>query len=63
MKDFIKESKDTLEDRKLQMIENLDSKYQTMQKRFIAYDIMMSRLNSASSMFVQMANAQIAANN
>ncbi|MCD6173938.1 MAG: flagellar filament capping protein FliD, partial [Sulfurimonas sp.] len=51
MKDFIKESKDTLEDRKLQMIENLDSKYQTMQKRFIAYDIMMSRLNSASSMF------------
>ncbi len=57
MKDYIGESKDTLEDRKSKAIENLDSKYETMQKRFIAYDLMMSRINSASSMFTQMANA------
>ncbi len=57
MKDYITESKDTLEDRKLKAIESLDSKYATMQKRFIAFDIMMSRINSASSMFTEMANA------
>lgn len=45
------------EDRKLTATERLDSKYETLKKKFIAYDIMMSKFNSASSMFTQMANA------
>ncbi len=63
MKNTITESVATLTERKEDMIEMLDTKYATMQKRFIAYDIMMSRLNSASSMFMQMANATTAAAN
>ncbi|NOR58944.1 MAG: flagellar filament capping protein FliD, partial [Sulfurimonas sp.] len=54
MKTSITDSVSSLEEQKTDMIERLDSKYDTMQKRFIAYDIMMSRLNSASSMFAQM---------
>jgi len=42
-------------------IERLDDRYATMAKRFAAYDLMISKLNSASSMFVEMANAQTAA--
>lgn len=53
----------TLEDRKTTAIERLDSKYEILKKQFAAYDAMISKFNTASSMFVQMANAQIAAQN
>jgi len=52
-----------LEDRKTSMTEKLDSKYATLQKQWAAYDITINRLNSASSMFVELANAQSAAAN
>ena len=52
-----------LEDRKTTATERLDAKYEILKKQFIAYDMMISRLNSASSMFVQMANAQTASQN
>jgi len=52
-----------LEDRKTTMTERLDSKYATLQKQWAAYDITINRLNSASSMFVELANAQSAAAN
>lgn len=46
------------EDRKAIEIENLNDKYETMEKRFIAYDLMMSKISSASSMFAQMVNTE-----
>ena len=57
----ITEKVSTLEDEKTTAIERLDSKYEIMKQRFIAFDIMMSRINSASSMFSQMVSAQNAA--
>ena len=53
----------SLEDKKISETEKLDAKYAILQKQFIAYDLMISKLNSASSMFVQIANAQTAAQN
>lgn len=52
-----------LEDRKLTATERLDAKYEIMKKRYAAFDLMISKITSASSMFVQMANAQTAAQN
>lgn len=52
-----------LEDRKTLATERLDARYAILKKQFIAYDLMISRFNSASSMFTQMANAQSAASN
>jgi flagellar hook-associated protein 2 len=60
-KDSITSQISTLEDRKESATERLDAKYEIMKKQFTAYDMIISKLNSASSMFVQMANAQIAA--
>ena len=57
----ITEKVSTLEDDKTTAIERLDSKYEIMKQRFIAFDIMMSKINSASSMFSQMVSAQNAA--
>ena len=54
----ITEKTSTLKDNKAKAIERLDAKYEIMKQRFIAFDIMMSRINSASSMFTQMATAQ-----
>ena len=51
----------SLEERKTNATERLDSKYEILKKQFIAYDLMISKINSASSMFVQLANAQNAA--
>ncbi|EDZ63526.1 flagellar hook-associated protein FliD [Sulfurimonas gotlandica GD1] len=62
-KDSISETISSLEDRKAKATERLDAKYEILKKQFIAYDLMISRINSASSMFVQMANAQTAAQN
>ena len=52
----------TLEDRKTSATERLDAKYEIMKKEFTAYGLMISKINSASSMFLQMANAQTAQN-
>ncbi len=60
--DQFKNSLDTtltsLEDRRESAVERLDSKYEILQKQFAAYDIMMSKLNSASTMFTQMIAQQ-----
>jgi flagellar hook-associated protein 2 len=61
--DSIKSSISSLEDRKESATKRLDAKYEIMKKQFIAYDLMINKINSASSMFVQMANAQTAAQN
>jgi len=53
----------TLEEDKANATERLDSKYEIMKQRFIAFDIMMSRIKSASSMFSQMVTAQNSASN
>ena len=52
-----------LEESKTKALERLDAKYEIMQKQWAAYDLMISQLNSASSMFIQMANADTAAQN
>ena len=49
----------SLEDQQQSVIDQLDSKYEIMKKKFTAYDLMISKLNSASQTFIQMANAQI----
>lgn len=51
----------SLEDNKQNITDRLDSKYETLKKQYAAYDAMIARLNNASSMFIQMANAQNAA--
>lgn len=43
--------------------QRLEAKYAIMAKRFAAYDAMISKINSASDVFVQLANAQTAAAN
>ncbi|MEA2091002.1 MAG: flagellar filament capping protein FliD, partial [Campylobacterota bacterium] len=62
-KDSIADKISSLEDKKTNATERLDARYEIMKKQFAAYDLMISKINSASSMFVQMANAQIAAQN
>jgi len=52
-----------LEERRMSMVERLDDKYNTLQKQWSAYDAMINKLNSASAMFVELANAQAAAQN
>lgn len=54
----ITDSISTLEDRKSIEIERLDSKYEIMAKRFTAYDAMISKYNTISSMFTDMVAAQ-----
>lgn len=61
--DSISDTISTLEDRKDAANTRLDAMYEIMAKRFAAYDLMISKLSSASSMFADMANAQIAAQN
>ncbi len=61
--DSITQNISSLEDRKETATERLEAKYEIMARRFAAYDLMISKFNSASSMFVQMANATTAAAN
>ena len=61
LKDSIGESLKSLEERKESATERLDAKYEIMKKQWAAYDLVINQLNSASSMFVQIANAQTAA--
>ena len=51
-----------LEDRKTTAVERLDARYEILKKQFSAYDLMISKFNSASSMFSQMIAAENAAN-
>ena len=60
LKEALADNISTLEDRKLTATERLDAKYEIMKKQFASYGLMISKINSASSMFVQMANAQTA---
>ena len=53
----------TLEDRKATEIERLDSKYEIMKKKFAAYDLMISKFNSISSMFADMVSSQNSSSN
>ena len=53
----------TLEARKITEIERLDSKYEIMKKKFTAYDAMISKFNSISSMFADMVSAQNSSSN
>lgn len=58
LKKSITEKVSSLEDDQATVIERLDSKYEIMKQRFIAFDIIMSSINSASSMFSDMVSAQ-----
>jgi flagellar hook-associated protein 2 len=60
-KTLITDKISALEDSKTTATERLDARYEIMKKQYAAYDLMISKINSASSMFVQMANAQITA--
>ena len=51
----------SLEDSKTKATERLDSKYEILKKKYAAYDAMIAKLNNASNTFIQMANAQTAA--
>jgi flagellar hook-associated protein 2 len=62
-KDSLGEKLSSLEDRKTSMTERLDSKYEILKKQWAAYDLAINKLNSASNMFVQMANSQISSQN
>ena len=53
----IKDRLSDLEDRKTTMTERLDARYEILAKQYAAYDAVIAKLNNASSMFVQMANA------
>jgi flagellar hook-associated protein 2 len=57
-KDSMNEQLKSLEDAKQKAIEQLDNKYETMQKQFSAYDAMINKWNSASEMFTQLINSQ-----
>jgi len=54
----IKDNLSSLEGKKTKATERLDAKYEIMKKQYIAYDLMISKLNSASSMFTQMVNTE-----
>jgi len=65
--DQLKEEMDgtvtSLETRKTSATERLDAKYAILKKQYAAYDAVINRINSASSVFTQIANAQTAAQN
>lgn len=62
-KNSITEKISELEDRKLSATERLDARYEILKRQFAAYDAMIAKLNNASSMFTEMANAQLASQN
>lgn len=61
-KGSIKTRYDSLTEQKEKAITRLDASYAIQAKRFAAYDLIISRFNTASDMFTQMINAEIAAN-
>ncbi|MDO9266562.1 MAG: flagellar filament capping protein FliD [Sulfurimonas sp.] len=60
LSDSISESVTDLNERKTKAMERLDARYEILKKQYAAYDLMISKFNSASSMFTEMANAQAA---
>lgn len=52
-----------LEDQQQSVIDQLDSKYEIMKKKFTAYDLMISKINSASQSFLQMVNSSTSSQN
>ncbi|MEK6658702.1 MAG: flagellar filament capping protein FliD, partial [Campylobacterota bacterium] len=56
----ISETITDLQERKTKATERLDARYEILKKQYAAYDLIISKINSASSMFTQMANAQTA---
>ena len=50
----------SLQDQQTLATDRLTAKYKIMAKRFAAYDSIINQINSASDMFVQLANAQTA---
>ncbi|DAB28361.1 MAG: flagellar hook protein [Sulfurimonas sp. RIFOXYD12_FULL_33_39] len=58
VKDALSESISALEDKKTSATERLDAKYEILKKQYAAYDAMIAKINNASSMFTQLANAQ-----
>lgn len=63
LKSYITDNISSYEDRKASATERLDAKYEILKKQYAAYDAVIAKLNNASSMFVQMANAQSGSNN
>lgn len=51
----------SLEDQKTLASDRLTAKYSIMAKRFASYDALINKINTASDMFVSLANAQAAA--
>ncbi len=45
-----------LEERKLQIIARLDSKYEVLKRKYTAYDLIINKINSTSSIFTQLAD-------
>ncbi|MDO8454700.1 MAG: flagellar filament capping protein FliD, partial [Sulfurimonas sp.] len=62
LKTSITDKVTSLEKRKTTETKRLDDRYATMKKQYTAYDSMISKINSASSMFTQMANASTSGN-
>ncbi len=63
LNDSISESITDLNERKTKAIERLDARYEILKKQYAAYDAIIAKLNNASSMFIEMANAQTASQN
>lgn len=59
-RDSVTQKISELEERKLSATERLDARYEILRRQYTAYDAMIAKLNNASSMFIQMANAQLA---
>ena len=53
---------DSITEQKEKAVARLEVSYAIQAKRFAAYDLIISKFNTASSMFTQMINAEIAAN-
>jgi len=60
-KDSIKTRYDSITEQKEKAVERLNASYAIQAKKFAAYDLIISRFNTASDMFTQMINAEIAA--
>lgn len=58
LKDSITQNISTFEERKETAIERLDSKYEIMKKQYTAYNSLISKFNSSSDIFTQLANQQ-----
>jgi len=62
VKSSLDEGISALEERKTSATERLDAKYAIMKKQYTAYNSLINKFNSASSVFTQLISAQNAAN-